>query len=189
MMGRIIIVLAIQTVALAVMVGNKQYTLNTGAQILLETMPVDPRSLFRGDYVRLNYTISTLDLDELEGEDQFNRHDSVYVTLKQGDIYHEPVAVWHQFPEVEAAQLVIKGEVKYINKQQWNSDLDRYEPVTILSVRYGIENYFVPEGEGLILERQRDGKVDIRVAVDSRGNAGIKAVLVNGAERYVERLF
>jgi hypothetical protein len=60
---------------------GEQWTLETGVPVLLETQPIDPRSLFRGDYVRLNYTVSDLDLDVLSGEDEFRRHDDVYVVL------------------------------------------------------------------------------------------------------------
>ncbi len=45
------------------------------------------------------------------------------------------------------------------------------------------------EGTGRALERQKqDEKVSIQVAVDRFGNAGIKAVLVNGRPKYVETL-
>jgi uncharacterized membrane-anchored protein len=48
----------------------------------------------------------------------------------------------------------------------------------------------VPEGEGRAFERPKPGEaVSIRVVVDRYGNAAIKAVLVNGVERYVERVF
>ena len=48
----------------------------------------------------------------------------------------------------------------------------------------------MPEGEGRDIERtRRDGKVSILVAVDRFGNAGIKAVLIDGATRYEEKLF
>ena len=30
---------------------KNEYTLNTGREVLLETVPVDPRDLFMGDYV------------------------------------------------------------------------------------------------------------------------------------------
>ena len=57
-------------------------------------------------------------------------------------------------------------------------------------VRYGIESYFIPEGEGRELERPAPGEeISILVAVDRFGNAGIKAVLINGQPRYVEKLF
>ena len=52
-------------------------------------------------------------------------------------------------------------------------------------VRYGIENYFVPEGEGMALERPAEGEeITILVAVDEDGDSAIKAVLVSGEMRY-----
>jgi uncharacterized membrane-anchored protein len=48
---RIVILIALQTTALLGMVGIKQYTLSTGTPIVLKTEPIDPRSLFQGDYV------------------------------------------------------------------------------------------------------------------------------------------
>ena len=80
---RIVIVVALQTAALFVMVGMKQYTLSTGAPIVLKTEPIDPRSLFSGDYVRLNYSISQLPIDQLAGDRTFERGDTIYVLLRQ----------------------------------------------------------------------------------------------------------
>jgi hypothetical protein len=37
-----------------------------GTMIYMRTAPVDPRDIFRGDYVRLNYDISRLAADQLE---------------------------------------------------------------------------------------------------------------------------
>jgi len=185
---RVGLILLIQTLALTAMVAMKQWTLNTGTPILLETQPVDPRSLFRGDYVRLNYTINTIKLDEVGGEDVFRRYERVYVVLKPGGRYWEPVSVHQSWPTVESGVVIIKGEV--------GSTIDAAgEPQTRsrkqrLNVRYGVEDYFVPEGAGRELEVRRDGKhIDLRIAVDRYGNAGIKAVLVDGEERYIETLF
>lgn len=179
------IVALIQTLFLGGMVAAKQYTLSTGEQILLQTEPIDPRSLFRGDYVRLNYSINTLNPRVLAGDDTFERHDWVYVVLEPTGVYHSPVAVHHAKPEPEAGQVVIKGRVAY----RMRADNAGNGP---LRLSYGIENYFVPEGTGRELELrwtdEQDKRVDIRVAVDAAGNAGIKAVLVNGEERYVETL-
>ncbi len=64
------------------------------------------------------------------------------------------------------------------------------KPFEQVNVRYGIENYFVPEGQGRVLEELREGEtISFRVAIDKFGNAGIQAVLVNGKEGYVETLF
>lgn len=62
--------------------------------------------------------------------------------------------------------------------------------ITRLHVRYGIEQYYVQEGTGGQVERPRGGEqVAIRVAIDTRGKAGILAVLFDGQERYRETLF
>jgi uncharacterized membrane-anchored protein len=188
---RITLIIALQTAALCAMVGIKQYTLSTGTPVVLQTQPIDPRSLFRGDYVRLNYAISELALDRLAGDKEFQRGDAVYVVLKQDGEYWQPVALLRKYPANVAGQVVIKGKVEYLNSRTWQGGRPVQPEASTLSisVKYGIESYFVPEGEGLRLERPKPGEtVSIRVVVDRYGNPAIKAVLVNGTERYVERL-
>jgi len=149
-------VLVLQIGLLLAIIVPKERTLATGEKIVLQTVPVDPRDLFRGDYVNLRYTISTL-----EGYLGFAAGDRVYVGLaQQGDIW-DAVSASHS----RSDGLYIKGRVT----RAWRTGLD---------VEYGIESYFVPEGTGHIIERARDVKV--RVAVDSSGNAVIKALLVDG---------
>ena len=62
---KIALLVLVQIGALVAMIANKQWTLNTGTPVLLQTAPVDPRSLFMGDYARLAYSISQLPLDEI----------------------------------------------------------------------------------------------------------------------------
>lgn len=189
----ILIVVALQVLFLCGMVAAKQYTLNTGEQILLETEPVDPRSLFRGDYVYLNYAIGELDLETLAGEDEFKRHEWFYLTLEQDDIYFRPVAIHREKPAAKAGQVVLRGRVDYVMTERWDSENRKSVPQLKLRAHYGIENYFVPEGTGRELELRwseaDEKRVDVRVAVDRFGKSGIKAVLVNGEEKYVETLF
>jgi len=60
----------------------KEYTLRTGTEMILRIEPVDPRDLFRGDYVTLNYEISTLDLEKVQAEDSyFEYNDRIYLAL------------------------------------------------------------------------------------------------------------
>jgi uncharacterized membrane-anchored protein len=187
---RIVIVIALQTAALLVMVGMKQYTLSTGTPIVLKTEPIDPRSLFRGDYVRLNYAISRLPIDKLAGDRTFERGDTIYVLLRQEAEFWEAVSMHHASPSVSEGQIVIRGRVEYVNTRNWLNQNESTGSVKLVGVKYGVENYFVPEGEGRVLERPKPGEtVSIRLVVDRNGNAAIKAVLVNGVERYVERLY
>ena len=180
----LILVVVLQTAALVGMVAIKQRTLITGKPVLLETEPIDPRSLFRGDYVRLNYTISNLDYAEVEGDNDFERHDQIYVMLREGEKFWEAVSIHHEMPVHGPESVIIRGEVDHIGIWTGGENRDG------ISVRYGIENYFVPEGEGLALERPAEGEeVTILVAVDRKGDSAIKAVLLNGEVRYEEKLF
>lgn len=163
------------TFILVGMVGIRQFTLTTGDNVLLETTPVDPRSLFRGDFVRLNYKISELPPIGFVGD--FARGDTIYVRLRQGELFAQPASVHDKRPPALENHVVIKGKVT-------GNFRDR------IRIRYGIESFFIPEGEGLALERPEPGsKVTILVAIDRFGNAAIKAVLVDGESRYSETLF
>jgi uncharacterized membrane-anchored protein len=178
------LVVVLQTAALVGMVAIKHRTLITGTPILLKTEPVDPRSLFRGDYVILNYAISRLAYDALEGDNVFERHDDVYLVLRRGETYWEPVSIHHDMPVHGPESIVVRGEVQYTGVWIGGENRDG------INVRYGIESYFVPEGEGREIELPRnEGKVAILVAVDGDGAAAIKAVLIDGVVRYEEKLF
>lgn len=129
MIKRIIIIVVIQTLILFGMVGMKQYTLNTGTQILLETQPIDPRSLFRGDYVRLRYNINNLELDKIEGDKEFKRYDTIYVHLIKVENYWEAKAIYQEKPDETNGDVIIKGKVKYLSSQRWNRETRENEQV------------------------------------------------------------
>ncbi len=57
-------------------------------------------------------------------------------------------------------------------------------------MRYGIERYYVPEGEGRVIEdSQRDLDITAVVAVDDTGTAVMKALRDNGKQLYQEPLY
>ena len=86
-------------------------------------------------------------------------------------------------------QAVIKGTVEYTGDMIWDAARNKSVEAKHVHVKYGIEDYFVQEGTGRELERtKQDEKVSIQVAVDRFGNAGIKAVLVNGRPKSIETL-
>lgn len=116
---------------------SSESILSKGATIKLELVPVDPRSLLQGDYVRIGYTISTL-----EGED-FSSGEKIRVVLrKQSDNvydyagYYETAGNWNKPYTAEPTDVIING--KTVGGSQ---------------IEYGIESYFVPEGTGLVVER------------------------------------
>ena len=145
----------------------KEFTLQTGEEVLLKTRPVDPRDLFRGDYVVLRYEISTLDLGSIPTDyTGFENGDKIYVGLSIKEEYGSPSKIYRNSPK---EGLYLKGTVKDVRNN-------------MLNVEYGIENYFVPEGEGRAIERQTGGNLDVKVSIDKFGNAGIKTLLIDGQE-------
>ena len=137
-------------------IASKEFTLQTGEEVILKTRPVDPRDLFRGDYVILNYEISSVDVSG------YKEGDKVFVGLKIEDGYGFPTGVYKNPPD----GLFIKGIVK--------------EEFRGLNVEYGIESYFVPEGKGREIERNRH--LEVKVVIDKFGNAVLKSILINGEE-------
>lgn len=148
-------------------VAMKEYTLRTGEDVLLETTPVDPRDLFIGDYVILRYRISTIDTGLIQTDKrEFKKGDRVYLSLDNDGKYTYAKALYTNPPEKE---LYIKGTVRNIRG-------------TKLTIEYGIESYFVPEGEGKVIERQRRSNIDVKVSIDKFGNAVIKTLFIDGQE-------
>lgn len=190
---KITVLVAVKIAALVAMIADKQWTLNTGTAVVLQTVPVDPRSLFMGDYARLNYSISQLALDgetALGGDKDFKRHDTVWVALQAEPDGAKAVSVHHQRNAIAPGLLALKGEVQYVNEFTWDRTTNKSVKQRTLNVRYGIEQYYVQEGTGRQIERPQGGeKVSMLVAIDTRGKAGILAVLLDGRERYRETLF
>jgi uncharacterized membrane-anchored protein len=75
----------LQVLLLVAIIGYRQYWVTTGDRILLKPAPVDPRDIFRGDYVALAYDMSTIDLDKVGTGERFKRNDTIYVTLAKKD--------------------------------------------------------------------------------------------------------
>lgn len=181
--GRHALVAAAMTLALAGLIADKHYTLATGRPVVLRVAPVDPRSLFRGDYVRLNHDLTRLALAELAGDDDFARDEPAYVVLAPGAPHWRAVGVYRRWPQAAPEQVVLKGEVV------WQAVAGTaHEPY--LRLRYGIEQLYVPEGEGRAVEAQVGArKAAVRVAVDRFGRAGILALLLDGEPVYEAGLF
>ena len=172
-----LIVAALQTSALAYMIVERASLLKNGREIVLDVRPVDPRSLFRGDYVILSYgDISRLPKDLLESIPDRKKAMTAYVTLKKSSDGWQPSAVSARYPDkVASDEVVLKG--RFRNK--WSGQID-----------YGIENFFVPEGEGKELEKLiRAGQLKAVLAAGGNGAIGLKALEVEGQRRYDQPLY
>lgn len=68
---KLLIIVGIQFLVLLSVIGFKQYAVWTGETVLLKTTPIDPRDLLRGDFVAVEYQISTIDLDKVAQDDAY----------------------------------------------------------------------------------------------------------------------
>ena len=173
---------ALQAGLLAWIVADRALLLARGQEIRLKVIPVDPRDLFRGDYVILSYAISTVAADT--GGEAFAYGDPIYVALRREGETWTPAGL-HRRPE--AGQIVLKGRVIGDGA---DGDGCPKPPCRSYQVEYGLEQFFVPEGQGRALEDLRqDQRLEVDAAVSPSGRAALKRLLVDGAVRYEETLF
>jgi len=161
---RLIAIICLQILLLFTIVGKYYYVAATGKLITIETAPIDPRDLFYGDYVTLNYEISSIERSsvetDLETDAYLNRGTAVYVVLeKKKEPFYEAVGVYKKEQLIAPGQVMLKGKLNYSDEYQFN-------------ITYGLERYYVPENTGREIEAHT--KVDIRVT--EGGEAVIEAI-------------
>jgi uncharacterized membrane-anchored protein len=152
---------AFQFIVLIAMIALPLTTLVTGDTILLRVVPIDPRDLLRGDYVILNYRISQLPSHGIPGLDP---------------------------SEQEGATVFVKIEPEDDGMHWREGKISLYEPPTGKFIRgeihqnrieFGIESYFVQEGEGLEYEQAaRLGILSAEIALDRTGKAVLKRLVI-----------
>jgi uncharacterized membrane-anchored protein len=183
MIVRILIVVALQTLALAYMIVDRQTMLNASRAVTLKVVPIDPSDMFRGDYVTLNYDVSRIDLGTVDGDDQMDYNDTVFVTLVPDGPVWKAVAVTRGHPFAAPGGIPLRATVQNID-----TPVEGKPPVVRLT--YGVESYFVPQGTGKAIEDEaRKGELSIDVAVDAQGRGAIRALRRNGQVFYVEGIF
>lgn len=164
------------------LVESRARILRSGVEIRLQTAPVDPRDLFRGDYVVLGYTIGRLDTTKLAGDKIFARDQWVYVRVAPGaGGFAEARGVYRALPPVGAGETVLKARVLSTSCARDEGGIfDCAKGVSSLNVAYGLESYFVPQGTGLAIERTERARIEVVAAVDASGAAAIKRLLIDG---------
>lgn len=180
-----IVVALVQCGVLGWMIQSRAAILRSGTEIVLKTVPVDPRDLLRGDYVTLGYEVSQIPAKEISGSPGawYAEGSHIFVVLKKGAdgfwvrsrASAEPVA------DLKPDEVLLGGRSQYM-----------FEPQTeqTVRVRYGIERFYVPEGEGRVIETaQQEKRIDAVVMVDKNGRAQIKALRDNGVPLYEEPLY
>lgn len=160
-----------QLLVLGIMIAQQQLLLRNGTPVLLETAPIDPRSLFSGDYVILNYKLNEpkrwfSDRDLRPHQERFRVHQTVYVAIREGENkFWEPVEMVSDVDKfTQNYPVFIRGKIQSRRSR----------------IRYGVEQYFVPQGQGLEIERADE--VSTEIAVSSSGASAVKRIFIKGKE-------
>ncbi|MCF7707728.1 MAG: GDYXXLXY domain-containing protein [Verrucomicrobia bacterium] len=169
-----IIAVICQVAILAYMAGEREYILRSGTEVQLRVLPIDPRDVMRGDYVRLNYNISNIDRDICKGilakgnskASDLPRDTKIYVALEVNDAgIAKAVTASLEQPE---DTLFIRGRLN----RAYN---------TRIRLRYGIEAYFMEQEKAKQLELGTLARIDgfriplkIKIAIGHNGVAVIK---------------
>ncbi|MFU0825123.1 GDYXXLXY domain-containing protein [Clostridium sp.] len=153
-----------------------------GEEILIKTKPFDPRDVFRGDYVQLDYEISEVPLEKVEDEilamKNGNEYENfkglekkdLYVVLKKYKDFYMVDKVTLQKPN---SGVFIKGKYRYpIYKELDKEELQKKEnanykiEVKGIRIDYALDKYFIPENTGKTLEEAaRKGEVLAKIKV------------------------
>ena len=179
------IVALAQTGVLAGMVIDRVRLLKTGREITLPIVPVDPRDLFRGEYVRLGYEVGQrAGAPARRPAARATTPPSTSCWRRRRTAPGSRSRCPRAMPqETSPDRIVLKAR----RPAGWPRERQCRRH---LRVRYGIESYFVPEGQGRRLENlAREKKLAALVAVDGRGNAAIKGLIIDGVLQYEEPLF
>ena len=178
-----LIVAVLQSAILLYVVTSRAAVLRDGAEVRLETAPVDPRDFLRGDYVILNYKIGEVLPEAVTGAwpTDSARH-TIHVRLESGADGFWNVREASFMPLVEKpGSVIVEGITDRFSTQGSGR---------AISVTYGIERYYVPEGEGKAIEAARnDGRISIAARVSKSGIIHIRALLENGQPLYEEPLY
>jgi len=158
MSGRIWLAIAIQILIMALVLVQPLMVSRSGSISWLETEKMDPRALFRGDYVILGYTLAQGILSEPQ-QRGIDRGQAVYVTISN-ERPAKFVAVGLDKPTLTDDQACLIGRIR----RHGAGSVDFPQ----------IAQYFVPEGEGRVLEQARGSDLLAKVA----SNADCKAVLL-----------
>ncbi len=157
------VVAAILTLILSSMIYSRISILQTGDEIVLLSRPVDPRDLFRGNYVTMTYGINNLDSCKVEIRDNFSRRQPVFVQLEEGKKgYWNAVSVSARPLQATKTTIILSGysrsNYKVPKKVRLNSQGEPMKNCRHLYLRYGLEKYFAPKKRAKELENMRRGR-------------------------------
>ena len=168
----LILTVAFQLCVLVGMVTLSASPLWTGTEIRIKTIPVDPRSLFRGNYARLRYDISELEIPKEITQKKIRNGEIIYAQMLPTD--NNIYAFYKLSFEKPQDGIFIRGRV---NQKRY------YENRTLYQIKYGIEAFFAPKEKALALENDlRESGIAV-LMISKSGKARLKSIESNAQHK------
>lgn len=176
----------VQVALLGWMIADRAMLLQNGREIRLAVVPVDPRDLFRGDYVVLSYDISRIEAKDTPSDPDINWGDTVFVAIEEDADGWRATALRRERPD---SGTFIRGTVTNLTSEQ-GGECPPILGCETYDIDYNLEQFFVPEGTGREIETLRnDQRVSVDVALADDGRAALKRLVVDGEVRYAEPFY
>lgn len=150
----------------------------SGQDIMLETKPIDPRDLFRGDHVLLSLEIENapfeklhpsvqkrLPTSDLYGDNKFEKFTVYSILNEQSGVYELKEVVLNK----PKKGVYLKGSIHPLTASPQSKDV---------TIQYDIDRYFVPENTGKELEKKTDEGKALVLAKVKNGYPVIQKVVV-----------
>lgn len=201
--GGAIVAAVLQSAALGKIIFDRADLIRNGREVVLQSGMVDPRDLFRGHYVTLNLTISSIDgkdvkldksfsdaWDQNGNQNQFQGRD-VYVSLKKGENeFWVPDTLYAAIPK-DTDKPFIRGEYRRGARLAIPGPDDEPENMQGTHIlRFPIDRFFAEKSRAKDLEEvRRDRNLGVVVALSDTGEAAIKGISVEGELIYVESVW
>ncbi|MBT3205708.1 MAG: GDYXXLXY domain-containing protein [Gammaproteobacteria bacterium] len=170
-----------QIISVASIAITKESILLSGKQITLQTAPIDPRDIFKGDYVKLKYNLSSIPVHQLEKEIKkhgLKKGQKVYLTITTDQYGLGHAEKLYLNPPDNNIYLTghVTSHWPYKNYQPDSED-DFNKNKQPVSMKFGIEQYYVEQGQGKVMENILGKRDDfqqpmlVKVAVAENGNS------------------
>ena len=148
----IYLVVLFQVLVLGGMFAKAFYPMIVGTPIKLKVLPIDPRDLFRGNYVNLRYNFSQIDLDSVKNDidsatlANLNYGDELFLelALDENKEFYETIGIWKESNKKSNPNSVI---LKVIADE--NPHYGSY-----INIKAGIESFFTKKENALSLENK-----------------------------------
>ena len=171
---RPLLVFSLPVLILLAMTVKPAWTAMAGEEIQIQTAPVDPSDLFRGNYVALSYQIESINpkqLDEAIFADFKSKnagdHRNVYVQLEKGDdnLYHAG-RVTYKNPKTG---IYLKGKLQIPYE---------LEDSSVIQIEYGLDNYYAPKEIAEELESSAAVKPAVAIIKVRNGHGVLKEIFI-----------